>query len=108
VRRTYPALLRLRVDDDFWGRLHQEAGLVFYPVYILEVNGDGVLARLLRSHVAYSVGRQVGVAILIVGNLELPGCRQRYCSDKARTPAVRHVPLIQANGILNKQQGLIR
>jgi hypothetical protein len=68
LRKPACRIVRLSAPSQHYSQTH----IKFISVYILKINGYGVLPRIFIVDIADSVGGQVDLAILIIRNLELP------------------------------------
>lgn len=82
----YWLLSCLGKERNLWGRLHK-AAIELCSFDFSEVNGHRVLSRLIVVDVAHAVRGQVGMAGLMICNLD--------------------VAFVQTDAILNEEQGLI-
>jgi len=81
--------------------------VVFRALDVPEEDGYRVLARLVVVDVAGAVRGEIGLAILVLGDLELAACGQS-CRGGAGGQSIGRVPLIQAHGILHEEQRFFR
>lgn len=116
---------RFRVEHDFRGRpeescLHRTSAkatrdsrhggspnLVFDPIYLPQVYGDGKLARVRDVDVGDSMRREVGMAVLVVRYLVFPFHECIRSATANESDSRNSLPLIQPHGILNKEKGLV-
>ena len=79
------------------------SNLVFLDV--AEIDCNRALARLFVVNVAYSMGREIDVPMLMGRKFVLP---KAILSTSARPYSSIHIPLVQAHGILNKKEQFVR
>lgn len=71
-------------------------------LYVLEEDGDRVLAWLSVIDIAHAVRSQIGLPILILWNLEF-AARKHQSSSTCRVRYDGNIPLIQSHSILHEQ-----
>lgn len=81
--------------------------LVFHAIDVLELDRDGVLPGLFGGYIADSVGRQIGMAILIVGNLEFSGDAKAKLSVTALQEQMRKTMNLMARRVFHPQTAVL-
>lgn len=71
-----------------------------WPLNILQIDGYRTLSRLIVVDIAHSMRSQIGLAILVLGNLEFSTNRRLAAYSKLSVAS--SLPLIQAYSILHK------
>lgn len=88
--------------------------MVLHSINVLQVDGNRVLAGFVHRDIADSVGRQVGMAILVIWDLILPKVPNNIVSTAGREvisgveTKADHLPFVQPHGILDEEESLIR